>query len=99
MKTIKATHIDTGGHGYLSISKTDFSLVLEPSEVSGYSGHNLNRMYLEEDQDASKFMQRAESKGIKVEVKSGYNLKFNCTHNYNPDLFSFKPEIGNSVIL
>jgi hypothetical protein len=97
MKTIKTTHIDTGGHGYLSVSKEDLLLVLTPDQVSRCSGHSLTRMYLEEDLDASLFMNTAEAKGIKVEVKSSYNEHFKCTHNYKPELFYWHPVVGNEV--
>ncbi len=99
MKTIKVTHIDTGGHGYMSVSKKDFLEVCTPLQITGYSGHNLTRMYLEEDQDASTFMDAAEQQGYKVEVKSSYNLKFNCTHNYKPNLFAYKPIVGQEIEL
>jgi len=99
MKTIKTTHIDTGGHGYLSVAKSDFLLVCTPDQISGYSGHNLNRVYLEEDEDATTFMNAAEAKGIEVATKSSYNLKFNIHHGYKPELFNWKPIVGEKVKL
>lgn len=99
MKTIKTTHIDNGGHGYLSVAKSDFLLVCTPDQITGCSGHNLTRMYLEEDCDMSVFMELAEAKGHKVEVKQSYNLNFKCTHNYKPALFGFEPRIGTEVQL
>lgn len=98
-KTIKTTHIDTGGHGYLSVSKKDFLRVLRPEQITHCSGHSISRMYLEEDCDASLFMNTAEAKGIKVEVKSGYNLKFDITHNYKPEMFHYQPKLGDEVEL
>jgi len=100
MKTIKTTHIDTGGHGYLSVSKKDFILVgCDPTKVSGYSGHNLSRIYLEEDCDQTYFWDVATANGFKIERKSGYNLKFNITHNYIPSLFDYIPKVGHIVTL
>ncbi len=99
MKTIKTTHIDTGGHGYLSVSKKDFLLVCGIHEITHYSGHTYNRIYLEEDQDASTFMDKAKSLDIKVDVKSGYNLKFKITHNYRPELFNYVPKAGDVITL
>jgi len=97
MKTVKVTHIDTGGHGYLSVSKKDFIGICSPMNISGYSGHNLTRIYLEEDSDATKFFEACEKEGIVPVVKSSYNLKFNCTHNYKPELFDWLPEIGAQI--
>ncbi len=95
-KVIKTTHIDTGGHGYLSVSKKDFLLVgCSPKGITGYSGHNLTRMYLEEDCDQSYFFLIANNRGFEVERKSGYNLKFNITHGYKPELFNYVPEVGD----
>lgn len=99
-KTIKATHIDNCSHGYLSVSKKDIQLLDIPvTEFSSYSGHTLTRMYLEEDQDASIFMRYAELSGYKVEVKSGYNPNFSIKHNYNSNLFSYLPQVGDHVEL
>lgn len=99
-KTIKATHIDTGGHGYLSVSKADFLFVgCDPNKVTGCSGHTLTRMYLEEDCDATYFMEVAKTNGFEVKVKSGYNLNFPITHGYIASLFDYKPEIGHIVKL
>jgi hypothetical protein len=99
-KTIKVTHIDTAGHGYLSVSKADFLLVgCDPNKITGYSGHTFTRLYLEEDSDASYFMEVAKANGFNVVVKSGYNPKFNITHNYNPQLFDFKAEVGHIIKL
>jgi hypothetical protein len=99
MKTIKVTHIDTGGHGYYSVAKTDFLLVLNPEFITGCSGHSLTRIYLEEDLDATTFFEAAKVKGIEVQVKSSYNLNFKITHNYKPEFFNWKPIVGEKVQL
>jgi hypothetical protein len=98
-KTIKTTHIDTGGHGYLSVSKEDFLRAgCEPTKVSTYSGHTLTRLYLEEDCDASYFIETAKANGFEVEVKSGYNLYHSIHHNYNPELFAYVPKLEDVII-
>ena len=99
MKTIKVTHIDTGGHGYLSVSKPDLLKILTPGQISVFSGQSLTRVYLEEDCDASLFMNEAEKKGFVVVVKSSYNLNFKTTHNYDAKFFHFKPVVGDKVLL
>lgn len=97
MKPIKVNYIDTAGHGYYSVSKKDFLLVCGVHEITGSSGHTFTRMYLEEDQDASTFFNKAKSLGIEVKIKSGYNPKFQITHGYKPELFSYIPEIGDII--
>jgi hypothetical protein len=98
MKTF--TLIDTGGHGYLSVSKADIKKYgFDHKLISGYSGHDFNRVYLEEDCDATAFLNHLDAVGVKYTVKSGYNLKFRITHNYKADLFSLKPEIGTEIVL
>jgi hypothetical protein len=100
MKTIKVTYIDTAGHGYYSVSKDDIRLVgLDPKEISGYSGMTLNRVYLEEDCDAGKFIDLAKAKGHEVVFKSSYNERFKFKHSYVADLFDYVPVEGQEVIL
>ena len=99
MKTINTTHIDTGGHGYYSVSKNDIELLGIADKISGYSGHTFNRVYLEEDCDAALLYDRAKELGIEINRKQGYNLKFNVTHNYKPELFNWKPLPGQMVMI
>lgn len=97
MKTIKATHIDTGGHGYYSVSKKDIALLGIQNEITGYSGHTLDRVYLEEDCDGNLLYDRAKELGITIVCKRGYNLKFAVKHNYNPELFDWQPTPGTFI--
>lgn len=94
---LKLTHIDTGGHGYLSVSKEIIKELGLVDEISGYSGMNQTRVFLEEDCDASLFIDRAKERGYEVEVKSSYNPKHKCTHNYNPIAFELK--VGDELEL
>lgn len=96
-KTIKTVKIDTGGHGYLSVSKKDFLLVCSPGEISHFSGHNYTRMYLEEDCDATLFRNRADALGYQVEIKESYNLKFPINYGYKPELFHYLPKCGDKL--
>ena len=97
MKTIKTTHIDTGSHGYLSVSQKDFMLVMfgELDQISGYSGINRTRVFLEEDCDAGMFIERAQDRGFKVDIKHSYNPKHNITHNYKPEFVGFNFEVDD----
>lgn len=98
MKTIKVTKIDTAKHGYLSVSKKVIEQLGIQNEISGYSGHNLTRVYLEEDADALLFFKAVAEKGLNVEVKYSYNVNFSITHNYNHKYFNWKPEKGAEIV-
>ena len=100
MKAIKTTLIDTGRHGYLSVSQKDFLEVMgeDARLITGYSGIDLNRVYLEEDQDASVFLNLAKQKGLEVDVKSSYNEKFSKHHNFDVS-FLGGLSMGDHVVL
>ncbi len=66
-------------------------------KITGCSGLSLTRVYLEEDQDGTLLYQAAKEKGVNVVCKSGYNLSFNVTHNYKPELFNWTPTEGAVV--
>lgn len=98
MKTY--TKIDTGGHGYLSVPKADIvKYGFDYNLISGFSGHDFNRVYLEEDCDATAYLNHLEEKEVLFTVKSGYNLKFRITHNFKPELFDLKPVLGATLRL
>ncbi len=84
------THIDTGGHGYLSVPKKLIKSLDLVHEISGFSGLSANRVYLEEDYDSDVFLKALDAKGIKYKVKSTYNPRFNRRHCYRVDLFDLK---------
>lgn len=98
MKTIKCTHIDTASHGYVSVAKEDIRLLGIQDKISHYSGHSFSRVYLEEDCDATIFMERAKELGVNVAVGSSYNEHFSISHNYSAELFDFKPRVGVKYI-
>ena len=98
MKTF--TLIDTGGHGYLSVAKSDIvKYGFDHNLISGFSGHDFNRVYLEEDCDMTSFLNHLDTIGVPYKIKYGYNLKFRITHNYVAELFGIKPEIGTEICL
>lgn len=98
---INITAIDTGSHGYYSISKKDLIKINYPIEnISSYSGMNLTRIFLEEDCDASNFINFCEEKGnIKYKIKNSYNPNHNITHNYNHKLFNLKLDVGDKILM
>jgi hypothetical protein len=98
---IKTTHIDTGSHGYLSVSKKDLSKIYTEEQIqgiTGYSGHNLTRVYLEEDKDATDFLRVCEEQSIQVDVKEGYNPNFKTKHNFDSNLYHFSANVGDKFI-
>lgn len=96
-KKLKLTHIDTGGHGYVSVSKEIIKELGLVDKISGYSGMNQTRVFLEEDCDATLLIDRAKERGYEIDIKSSYNLKHKCTHNYNPVAFELK--VGDEIEL
>lgn len=96
MKTISVTHIDTGGHGYLSVSKKDILAIgIDYKKFTSCSGHTLSRMYLEEDYDARFFRDYCNKAGITVKETSSYNERFAISHNYKSKLFNYQPAVND----
>jgi hypothetical protein len=97
---MKLTFYSTPGHGYLRVPKTTFIKVGgDPLKISGYSGHDINTLYLEEDSDAGYFLKLLESNGIKPSINSKYVNSVSNTHNYIPELFGCKLRTGEQVLL
>lgn len=99
MKTIKVHFIDTPGHGYYAVSKKDIEFLGIKDKISGYSGHTLNKVYLEEDNDGTLLDKTCKEKDILQVVKRSYRENFNITHNYLPIHFNYKPKINDNIII
>ncbi len=83
----KFVHYDTGRHGYLKVSKRDFlSLGGDPTKISGYSGHTIDTLFLEEDADATYFLDLLNSKGVAYDVETKH-VRSVTSHNYSPEFF------------
>lgn len=87
---MKITHISTPGHGYLSVNKDLIEKLGLIDKITSYSGMDANRVYLEEDCDATLFANTCKEQGINIEYKETYRENFNYTHNYNPKYFRIK---------
>ena len=92
---IKVTFIDTASHGYYSVSKADITKLGIAEKITGYSGLNLTRVYL----DAALLFNAAKEKGFEIDLKNSYNPKFNIRHNYKLSLFNWVPEVGDIVCI
>lgn len=79
---MKLTFYDTGRHGYLRVSLSLLKTLDCYPKISGYSGKDARYAYLEEDCDASLFVEELKQKNIQFEVESIYNPNFNKTHNF-----------------
>lgn len=66
MSKVIAEFYPTAGHGYLRVSNYDMLRVR--SHVSGYSPRDVSDVYLEQDVDATAFLQKAQERGIDVQV-------------------------------
>jgi hypothetical protein len=79
------TFIETPGHGYLKVSKTQFlKSGADKHKISSYSGLGKSHLYLEEDCDMNYFINHLKQNNIKFEIKEIYQERVNKTHNYNP---------------
>lgn len=78
---------DTGGHGYLQVSKEQFlQSGADKRKISTYSGLTQTFLYLEEDCDATYFLNHLRENGISYELNEVYQ-PVTVTHNYNPNNF------------
>jgi hypothetical protein len=80
------TFIETPGHGYLKVSKTQFlKSGADKQKISRYSGLSKSHLYLEEDCDATYFINYLKESGIPFKENKVYQERVNTTHNYNPN--------------
>lgn len=98
---LKLTFYITPGHGYLRVPKKTFLKYFgEPEKISTCSGHDETTLYLEEDCDASYFLNFLDEQGVEYKIHSVYKDNgFSITHNYLPELFDFKLREGKTVEL
>lgn len=96
---MKLTFYSTPGHGYLRVPKAVFlKCGGNPDKISGYSGHTTDTLFLEEDSDATYFLDVLKERDIQYEINESYRNSV-VSHNYNPDLFYFRMETGDKVVL
>lgn len=96
-KEIKVTFIDTAGHGYYSVSKNILiNINFDITKISGFSGMDFTKVYLEEDCDAALLFDFCKTNNIEIIVKRTYNEKFCITHNFNSELFNITGKIGDT---
>lgn len=73
MKSRKLTFMTDPGHGWLSVSNKDIKELGIADKISAYSYMSPTRSFLEEDEDASIFMDAAKAAGWKIETKTSYS--------------------------
>jgi hypothetical protein len=79
------TFIETPGHGYLKVSKEQFiESGADIHKVSMFSGLTKTHVFLEEDCDATYFINHLKQNGIPFEENKVYQETLSTTHNYNP---------------
>ncbi len=81
------TFISTPSHGYLKVPKNFFlASGADPEKVSKYSGMSKTLLYLEEDCDASYFINHLKEVGHTIEIEEEYRDNNNVpSHNYFPN--------------
>jgi hypothetical protein len=66
------TFIETAGHGYLLVPKSDLRALGILDDISPWSPESKDGMALEEDLDMSIFMQAVEDAGWEIEMDNQY---------------------------
>lgn len=84
----KVFHSDSG-HGWLAVKLNELKMLGIQADISNYSFVKGKTAYLEEDCDATKFINAAKAKGITVELKEGPQRDrspIRYFKRYSPDL-------------
>lgn len=84
----KVFHSDPG-HGWLAVKLSDLKMLGIESKISSYSYVKGKTAYLEEDCDASEFINAAKARGIEVQVVQGAERDrspIRSFRHYSPDL-------------
>ena len=63
-KKVSVSFLTDPGHGWLSVKRSDLRELGIAYDITPYSYQNGDRVYLEEDCDANKFLVAAESSGL-----------------------------------
>ena len=100
---IKATFISDAGHGWLSVSRKDIAKLDIQDKISPFSYMTNTRAYLEEDCDASLFVDEVKKQGIEIEIKKSKSIQdYSFIRNlsqFNIEWFNQKIENGLKVKL
>ena len=72
MTTRKLTFYTDPGHGWLEVSRADLGALGIAGNVSNYSYQNRDRVYLEEDCDATLYLEAAKAAGWRVTMREQY---------------------------
>jgi len=90
----------TPGHGYLKVSKKNIAEQLPEiiEKISKCSGQDLEYLYLEEDIDFAVFLRATEAKEIDVNIINSHIEEFDIVHNYSPESFNFKFNVGDRFL-
>lgn len=70
------------GHGWLKVTKADLAKLGITDKVSSYSYMRGNYAYLEEDCDASLFLNTLEATGVVIKVKESFSNKSSRIRSY-----------------
>lgn len=69
----KYKYIQDPGHGWLSVPKKDVEMLGIGNQITKFSYMKGNRVYLEEDRDASVFLAEAQNYGIDYEITESHS--------------------------
>lgn len=96
----KFIFISTPSHGYLKVSKAYLREIgYDIGIISEYSGMNKDYVLLEEDEDATHFINFLENKGISHSLTERYVRNIKYTHCFDRKFFDCKFKEGDSIKL
>ena len=72
MKNRKFTFFADPGHGWLEVDREDLHALKLSEKISRYSYAKGNKVYLEEDCDASLFLDSAKAEGWTINIQEKY---------------------------
>lgn len=70
------------GHGWLAVSRKTLEKYVDPKEISIYSYQRKDRVFLEEDCDASKFLVALRKAGVTYSFVESNTNRYSKIRNY-----------------
>lgn len=71
------------GHGWLAVKAKELAQLGIAGDISAYSYTRGDSVYLEEDSDASKYMQAMKDKGIEVKIEVSHTDRRSPIRSYD----------------
>jgi hypothetical protein len=80
---MKLRYYSDPGHAWLSVSRKVLEKYVDPKEISTYSYQRKDRVFLEEDCDATKFIVALRKAGVAYQFVETHTNRNSKIRNYN----------------